>query len=128
MKHSSQAFLYISPMNTIDRIEKLLIEKGVPRRKVKRALADVCDVSYQAVRDWFTGSTQKISPDYIALIAKEWKSTTDYLITGDTSTLKDPTKDAEDSINKLPLDAQLELYEKLGRVIHEKLKEKQNQG
>lgn len=111
-------------MNTIERIEKLLIEKGVPRRKIKRALADVCNTSYQAVRDWFTGATQKISPDYLALIAKEWGSTTDYLITGNTESLKDPTEQLEDKINKLPPEKQLELYEKLGRAIHERLKTK----
>lgn len=110
-------------MNTIDRIEKLLIDKGVPRRKIKRALADACDTSYQAVRDWFTGATEKISPKYLAIIAKEWGSTTDYLITGDTSSLKDPTEQIESQINKLPPDKQLELYEMLGRKIHERLKD-----
>lgn len=113
-------------MRTIDRIEELLINKGVPRRKIKRELAVACDVSYQAVRDWFTGDTQKISPDYIAIIANKWDSTTDYLITGDTNSLKDSTQKLEEKINNLPAHVQLELYEKLGRKIHERLKEKQN--
>jgi transcriptional regulator with XRE-family HTH domain len=72
-------------MNTIQRIEKLLIEHGVAPRKVRRELADACGVSYQAVRDWFNGDTQKISPDYLAIIAKKWGTTSDYLITGDKS-------------------------------------------
>lgn len=112
-------------MRTIDRIEELMTKQGIPRRNIKRTLATICDTSYQAVRDWFNGDTKEISPKHLAAIAVKLNTTTDYLISGEIS-LKDPAKDAEDRINKLPIDAQLELYEKLGRKIHEKLKQKQD--
>lgn len=111
-------------MRTIDRIEELMTEKGIPKRNIKRTLANVCKTSYQAVRDWFTGATGEISPKHLVAIAKNLNTTTDYLLTGKIS-IKDPAKDAEDRINNLPIETQLELYEKLGRKIHEKLKQKQ---
>jgi len=66
----------------IDRIEKLLLGAGVPPRRVRRELADTCGITVQAVGDWFKGATKKISPEYLALIAKKWNTSTDYLITG----------------------------------------------
>lgn len=107
-------------METIDRIEKLLKESGIPNRKVKRALSEACAISYQAVRDWFSGSTQKISPDYIAIIAEKWGSSSDYLITGETINSDRLLK----MIDQLSPDMQLDLYEKLGRKIQEKHKHK----
>ena len=64
------------------RIEQLLLDAGVPKRQVRRELADACKISSQAVGDWFNGKTKKISPDYLATIASKWGTTSDYLITG----------------------------------------------
>lgn len=69
-------------MNTPERIEKLLLDSGIPERQIRGELARVCGISVQAVGDWFKGSTRRISPEYLAMIAEEWGTTTDYLITG----------------------------------------------
>lgn len=64
-------------------MKKLLLDAGVPERQVRRELAEACGISPQAVAQWFSESTKKISPDYIAAVAKKWGSNSDYLITGE---------------------------------------------
>ena len=66
----------------IDRIERLLIVRGVDKRKQKRKLSEVCGISYEGVRQWWT-TTNDISNDHIAAIAKHWKASAHWLITGD---------------------------------------------
>lgn len=69
-------------VNTPERIRQLLLDSGIPEKQVKGELARVCGISVQAVYQWFDGSTGRISPEYLSLIASEWGTTTDYLITG----------------------------------------------
>jgi len=66
----------------IDRIERLLVVRGVDKRKQKRKLSDVCGISYEGVRQWWT-TTNDISNDHIAAIAKHWKASAHWLITGE---------------------------------------------
>lgn len=69
-------------MRTIDRIHRLLLDAGIPERQIRKELAKCCGISVQAVGDWYTGKTRRISPDYIAAIAHKWGSNSDYLIAG----------------------------------------------
>lgn len=82
-KHPCQESLYLDAMNnTPERIRTLLLDAGVDERQIRRELAETCDISVQAVGDWFKGATKRISPEYLAAIARRWGTTTDYLITG----------------------------------------------
>ena len=57
-----------------ERIESLLKQNGVPAREVRRKLADICGISYQAVSQWFSGSTKNIESAHLAKIAKEYNA------------------------------------------------------
>lgn len=64
----------------IERIEKLALDAGVQPRKVRRTLAEICGVSYQAVASWFTGpnnpemvNVEKIAAHY--QVHREWIET-----------------------------------------------------
>lgn len=81
-------------MKTAERIEKLLLENGIEKRKIKSSLAKVCGITPQAVYQWFNDSTGRISPDYLDKIARHWGTTTDYLISG-VEPLQHPTSNAD---------------------------------
>lgn len=82
-KDSCKVNLYYRAMGkVIDRIERLLDERGVPKRKQKRELANTCGISYEAVRQWWT-ITENISTEYLKAIAKHWNASLDWLITGE---------------------------------------------
>jgi len=69
-------------MKITDRIQLLLVNRGIRPRDVKPNLARVCGISKQAVWQWFSGDTENIRSEYIVAIAKEWGTTTDWLLTG----------------------------------------------
>lgn len=67
---------------TADRIKEIVLAAGVPERRLKRVLADLCGVTYQAVAQWFDGQTNRISPEYLSKIADEYGVTMEYLVNG----------------------------------------------
>ncbi len=69
-------------MTTIDRIQELLTYHGIPKRGMRRALERTCGISYQAVSQWFTGETSNIKNEHLAVIAHEYGSSLDWLISG----------------------------------------------
>ncbi len=77
-------------MNVIDRIQSLLQARGVPRRSVRRELAKTCEISYEAVRQWFSGDTANIRNEHLVSIARKYKVTVDWLLSGDPSDLNKP--------------------------------------
>lgn len=77
-------------MNVIDRIQSLLQARGVPRRSVRRELAKTCEISYEAVRQWFSGDTANIRNEHLVSIARKYKVTVDWLLSGDPSELNKP--------------------------------------
>lgn len=70
-------------MNVVDRIELLLRERGVPPRKVKRKVSEVCGVTYEAVRQWFAGTTEHIDIRYLELIAEHFRANLHWIRTGE---------------------------------------------
>lgn len=81
-KHAFKAKLYIAQMNTFLRIKKLVTGTGVADHKVRSTLAKLCGVTPQAVGEWESGKTKRISPEYLAKIAAEYGVSVEYLITG----------------------------------------------
>ena len=79
-------------MTPADRIHELLISRGVKPRQVRSTLAKLCGISYQAVKEWFDGSTKKISPEYLVKIADAYDAPLVWLITGrdEDATLNEP--------------------------------------
>lgn len=69
-------------MRPIDRIYEVVTETGVPERKVASTIARLCGISPQAVYAWRRGDITDISADYIATIARRYKTSSDYLISG----------------------------------------------
>jgi transcriptional regulator with XRE-family HTH domain len=65
-----------------DRIKEVALASGVPERRLKRVLADLCGVTYQAVAQWFDGQTNRISPEYLSKIANEYGVSMEYLVNG----------------------------------------------
>lgn len=69
-------------MKITDRMQYLLELRGVSPRNVKSLLSKVTGCSKQAVYSWFSGDTGQIKSEHIIAIAKEWNSSTDWLLTG----------------------------------------------
>ncbi|MDP5211146.1 LexA family transcriptional regulator [Microbulbifer sp. 2205BS26-8] len=77
-----QENLYVEQMNVIDRMKKVLVDEGIPTRRIRRQLAEDCGVSYEAVRQWDTRDTQKIEMDRIIRFADKWGVDIRWLTTG----------------------------------------------
>lgn len=73
-------------MKTIDRIDQVMAEAGVPERSRKKELSRISGVSYESVRKWFTGQTASIETEHLAKIARHYKKSLDWLANG-----KEPT-------------------------------------
>lgn len=71
---------------TAKRIFELAEEQGISDRSVRSTLAKVCGVSPQAIRDWSDGSTKNIKEEHLVAVAKFFKVSTDYLLTGRNQT------------------------------------------
>lgn len=67
-------------MKTIDKINSLLDEHGIPERSKKRELSNVCGISYESVRKWFTGETDSIDATHLKAIAKKYSVSVDWLL------------------------------------------------
>ncbi|MBD9459139.1 LexA family transcriptional regulator [Pseudomonas sp. PDM05] len=71
-------------MNITDRMTKLVLarkpETGV--RGVKRLIATTCDVSYEAVRQWYAGDTGNIKNHNLLALARGLDTTVDWLLDG----------------------------------------------
>ncbi|MVW75367.1 helix-turn-helix domain-containing protein [Pseudomonas xionganensis] len=93
-------------MNVIDRIQSLLQARGVPRRSVRRELAKTCEISYEAVRQWFSGDTANIRNEHLVSIARKYKVTVDWLLSGDLAELKTGAEAKTGEIDTKPASAQ----------------------
>ena len=69
-------------MSITNRIEQIVRESGAGDREIKGKLAKLCGISPQAVNQWFTGSTKKISSEYLLVIAIEYGVSVEWLISG----------------------------------------------
>lgn len=69
-------------MQVIDRIEQLLKARGVPERKMRRALSDACGISYEAVRQWFANRNTNIEAQHVLAISKKWDGRLEWLLSG----------------------------------------------
>lgn len=69
-------------MTITDRMQQLLVRRGIRPKDVKPALARACGVTKQAVWRWFNGDTGAIKSVHIIEIAKQFSTTTDWLLTG----------------------------------------------
>lgn len=76
------ALVHFDSMNTTSRLRILLTERGVPPNAHTRALADAAGISIQAVRLWFSHTTENIRNDHLIAVAREFKTTTDWLLMG----------------------------------------------
>jgi SOS-response transcriptional repressor LexA len=65
-----------------ERIQFLLIDRGVATREQRRNLARITDVTYEGVRQWFTKNLDSISADHLAKIAKAYDCRLEWLVTG----------------------------------------------
>ncbi|MDH1012011.1 XRE family transcriptional regulator [Pseudomonas nicosulfuronedens] len=68
--------------DVIERISHLMNLRGVKARSLKPTLARVCGISYQAVSQWFDGSTSNIKNEHLMALAEEYDTTVDWLLSG----------------------------------------------
>lgn len=71
-------------MKITDRITKLVLARrpGIGPRSVKRDIANTCDITYEAVRQWFAGDTENIKNENLVALAKGYDTTIDWLLSG----------------------------------------------
>lgn len=67
-------------MKTIDRINQLLNEQGVPERSRRSLVSKITKASYESVRKWFSGETQEIGTEYLARLAKYYNRPVDWFL------------------------------------------------
>ncbi|ABC31020.1 MULTISPECIES: hypothetical protein [Hahella] len=70
-------------MSVTKRIERLLLDRGVHPRKIKREISVACNVRYETVRQWFNGDIYQVGADYLITIADKWDGNFEWLRTGD---------------------------------------------
>ncbi|MFB8830218.1 helix-turn-helix domain-containing protein [Azotobacter sp. CWF10] len=72
-------------MNITDRMTRLILARRpkVGSRGIRRAIADACGISYEAVRQWFSGNTGSIRNENLIAIAETFDTTIDWLLAGD---------------------------------------------
>lgn len=72
-------------MNITDRITKLVLARkpDVGPRGVKRAIANACGISYEAVRQWYAGDTGNIKNENLVAVAEKFDTSVDWLLSGD---------------------------------------------
>jgi phage repressor protein C with HTH and peptisase S24 domain len=71
-------------MNITDRMTKLVLTRKpqIGVRGVKRLIATTCDVSYEAVRQWYAGDTGNIKNPNLLALARGLDTTVDWLLDG----------------------------------------------
>lgn len=98
-------------MKITDRITKLVLARKpeVGARGFKRDIATTCGVSYEAVRQWFSGDTGNIKNDNLSAIAEGYDTTVDWLLSGKgepprrsiAGKASEPTKSAADLVQQM---------------------------
>lgn len=85
----------MSEIKISEMIRRLRTDKGISQE----ALADVCDVSMQAVSKWENGQS---CPDisFLPLLAEYFGVSTDYLLTGRSHVAEDPNDDIASSLSE----------------------------
>lgn len=95
-------------MSIIKRLDELLLKNGIPKRNIKRELANTCNLSYEAIRQWYTGDSKNIRNDNLTAIAKRFNTTTDWILTGKETKTSDnrmfsSIKKQNDNIISMPI-------------------------
>lgn len=67
-----------------DRLEFSMLEQagGDPQESIKTTMANICEISVQAVHDWFNGKTKSPKAEHIARIGNFCEVDIYWLITG----------------------------------------------
>lgn len=75
----------LGAMNITDRMTQLILVRKpkVGARGIRRAIADACGISYEAVRQWFSGNTGSIKNENLIAIAETFDTTVDWLLSGE---------------------------------------------
>lgn len=55
---------------------------GVGKRQVRSTIAALCDISPQAVQQWFSGGTKSPKPEHMAAVAREYDGNLMWIILG----------------------------------------------
>lgn len=72
-------------MNITERITKLVLARRpeIGPRGVKRAISNACGISYEAVRQWYSGDTGNIKNENLVAVAEKFDTSVDWLLSGE---------------------------------------------
>jgi hypothetical protein len=73
----------VQPSDVVERLQSALIQRGVPARHARSAIAEVCEITPQTVFHWFNGRTRMPRADYLARLAHHFELDLMWLILGD---------------------------------------------
>lgn len=110
-------------MRTTDRITKLVLARkpNLGARNVKRDIADICDVSYEAVRRWYAGDTENIRNENLIALAEGYDTTIDWLLLGKG---EPPRRNGNSHEAAHSADLTRKVLEKYGKGISEEARRK----
>lgn len=66
----------------VDRIEQMLVERGIQKNQVRNTIIEITGLSKQALVKWFNGDTASPRAEHIAQIAEMYNADLAWLITG----------------------------------------------
>lgn len=75
---------------TLERIVGLLKDNDIKKGRQRYELAEICDISYSAVSQWYSGETKEIDYRNLKSIADRFGVTIDYLTGKDDHCVSEP--------------------------------------
>lgn len=67
----------------VERLQEALMQRGIPLRRVRAAIAEVCEITPQSVFHWFNGRTRMPRADHLARLAQHFEIDLMWLILGE---------------------------------------------
>ena len=73
----------VEASDVVGRLQAALMRRGIPERKVRTAIAQVCGITPQSVFHWFNGRTRMPRADHLARLAQHFDIDLMWLILGE---------------------------------------------
>jgi transcriptional regulator with XRE-family HTH domain len=69
-------------VDEIKRIEQVMLDAGVPKRRIRSTMARICGLQPQSVHAWYQGATKRPSAEHLIALAHFYGLSLQWVITG----------------------------------------------